>query len=248
MKKPVIGISCAMDYDDEKRDYPVRFAYDYLKRQYYRSIELCGGVPILLPNIEKLDLIDEILEIVDGILPSGGGDVDPQFFGESNTNSLKIRKERDIFEINLARKAREKKIPILGICRGHQLINVAFGGTLYQDLSLLENRTFDHSDQGKFEYKRKHWVEIQEGTKLFSIIKNKKIEVNTSHHQVIKEVAEGFIVCAIAEDGVIEGIESETDDYLIGVQWHPEVEFDDRFSQALFRSLVDAAMEQSKQN
>ena len=248
MKKPVIGITCAMEYDDENRNYPVMFAFDYLKRQYYRAIEIAGGVPILLPNIENLELIDQMIRIVNGLLVSGGGDIDPSFFGQKFLpESQKIRKQRDLFEISLVRKAREKRIPILGICRGHQLINVAFGGTLYQDLSLIDRGvlqyapTYDHSNQGRFDYKKKHWVEIKEKAKLFSIIKHKKIEVNTSHHQVIKDLAPGFVVSALAEDKIIEGIENEKDDYLIGIQWHPEVEIEDRISEAIFKSLVEAA-------
>jgi putative glutamine amidotransferase len=248
MKKPVIGITCAMEYDDENRDYPVRFAFDFLKRQYYQAIEMAGGMPILLPNIENLELIDELIQILNGLLVSGGWDIDPSFFGqEFHPKSQKIRKERDFFEISLVRKARQNKIPILGICRGLQLINVAFGGTLYQDLSLVDRGVlqyasiYDHSNQGKFDYKKKHLVEIKEKTKLFSIIKQKTIEVNTSHHQVIKDLAPGFLISALAEDKVIEGIESEKDDYLVGIQWHPEVAYENKISRAIFESLVEAA-------
>jgi putative glutamine amidotransferase len=154
---------------------------------------------------------------------------------------VKIRKERDKFELALVKKAFLKKIPILGICRGGQLINVAFGGSLYQDLK--QNKIFlNHTLKGSAIYGRKHSLKIMTKSKLFSILKKEKIQVNTSHHQMVKKLAKGFFVSAVSEkDGVIEGIESQNANYLIGVQWHPEMMAEEKSSKLLFHSFISAA-------
>jgi len=236
-----------MDYEDKKRKYPFIFSFDYLKRHYTEAVELAGGVPLILPNIEKLELIDDIMKTIDGLLLTGGGDIHPSFFGQKIKKSLQrtkkyllISKERDTFEIELVKRAKKKNNPVFGICKGHQILNVALGGTLYQDLSLLNRKTIEHSTKGKMKYKRKHHVEIKRNTLLFSIIKKKKIEVNTNHHQVIKDIAPGFIACAQSEDGIIEAIESPKDDFLLSVQWHPEMSLKEKTSSALFEAFIRA--------
>ena len=241
MPKPIIAITCSMDYDNIERKYPTPYAFDYLKRSYYEAVEKSGGVPLALPNTKKLNLIDQMLRVIGGLLISGGGDVDPHFYNErKKAKNLNLTKERDLFEIALVRKARRKKIPILAICRGMQLVNVAFGGTLYQDFS-FEKKFLDHTLEGSSLYNKKHSVIIQRNTNLYSIIRKEKINVNTSHHQMVKKIAPGFMVNAWSEkDGVIEGIETKDDSFLICVQWHPEL-MKDRSSRLLFDSLIKAA-------
>ena len=241
MSNPIIGITCSMDYDNKERKYPTPYAFDYLKRSYYEAVEKSGGVPLILPNTKKLNLIDQMLKVVDGLVISGGNDVDPQFYKEKKkARNLNLTKERDLFEIALVRKARRKKIPVLAICRGMQLVNVAFGGTLYQDFS-FEKKFFDHTLEGSSCYNKKHSVVIQDKTKLYSIIGRNRIEVNTSHHQMVKKIAPGFIVSAWSEkDEVIEGIETKDDNFLVCVQWHPEL-MKDKSSRLLFDSLIRAA-------
>lgn len=244
MKKPIIGITCSIEEkEDRNRRYPLIYPFDYVKRQYYIAIEKAGGVPVLLPNLTNLGLIDEILKAVDGVLMSGGYDLDPKYYGEEVLRrSVRITPDRDRFELELVKKARTRKIPVLGICRGHQIINVAFGGTLYQDFTLRKEYTLEHKIIQSSRYKKRHPVVIKDGSKLFSILRKKEIEVNTSHHQLIKKVAPGFAVSAQSKaDGVIEALESLKDDYLVSVQWHPEVSYEERNSRLLFASLVESA-------
>jgi putative glutamine amidotransferase len=235
-----------MDYDNKERKYPTAYAFDYLKRSYYEGVEKSGGVPLILPNTKKLNLIDQMLKVVDGLVISGGNDVDPQFYKEKKkARNLNLTQERDLFEIALVRKARRKKIPILAICRGMQLVNVAFGGTLYQDFS-FEKKFLDHTLEGSSCYNKKHSVVIQDKTKLYSIIGRNRIEVNTSHHQMVKKIAPGFVLSAWSEkDEVIEGIETKDDNFLICVQWHPEL-MKDKSSKHLFDSLIKAASKRKK--
>lgn len=241
MKKPVIGITCYLDYDDPKRKYPFVFAFDYVKRQYYLAIQDFGGVPVILPNIEKINLVDYYIRTLDGLLLSGGGDFHPSFFQESiKAENLSIKIERDRFEIALAKKALSKRLPILGICRGLQVINIALGGTVFQDLSLRKEKTLNHKPETVIRFKKRHKVKIKEDSRLYSIIEKKEIVVNTSHHQVIKDVAPGLSASAWSEDGVVEALESKGKEFLMSVQWHPEAMVKHPSSRALFRAFVKA--------
>ena len=240
-----------MEYSVEGRKYPTSQAFDYINRSYYEAVERSGGVPIVLPNTRRTKLVDKFLSIVDGLIISGGNDVDPVFYGERRkAKNLSITRERDVFEIALVKKAKARQVPIFAICRGMQLVNVALGGSLYQDFSFrmnlqdesFEKRFFDHTLEGSALYHKRHPVIIQEGSKLFSIIEKRKILVNTSHHQMVKKVASGLTVTAWSEkDGVIEAIESKDDHFLLCVQWHPEL-LKDRSSKALFDSLIQSAL------
>ncbi len=241
MKKPLIGITCYIDYDDSKRKYPFIFAFDYVKRQYYLAIQDAGGVPIILPNIEKMNLVDNYIKTLDGLLLAGGGDVHPSFFHERiKAKNLSIKIERDRFEIALAKKALRKKLPILGICRGLQVINIVLGGTIFQDLSLRKKKTLNHKPEAVIRFKKRHKVKIKEDSRLFSIVKKKEILVNTSHHQIIKDVAPSLSASAWSEDGVIEALEGKGKEFLISVQWHPEAMIKHPSSRALFRAFVKA--------
>jgi putative glutamine amidotransferase len=238
---PVIGITSSMEHADRKRKFPTAYAFDYLKRSYYEAVEKSGGIAVALPNTKKLDLTDDLLSLVDGLLISGGNDVDPAFYGEKKkAGNLSVTRERDIFEIELVRKAKDGNIPMLAICRGMQLVNVAFGGSLHQDFR-SEPSFSDHTLQGSTIYKRRHRVVIRERSRLFGAIGKTRVLVNTSHHQMIKRVARGFVVTAKSEeDGVIEGIEPETDHPMLCVQWHPEL-MRDKGSRALFDWLAKSA-------
>lgn len=245
---PIIGITCSMEYDDEKRKYPTAYAFDYLKRNYYEAIEKSGGIPIALLNSTRTDNVEYILELVDGLLISGGNDVDPLFYGEKReAENLEITPERDHFEIALVKAAMKRVIPILGICRGMQLLNVVFGGSLYQDFT-FDSKSLNHTLEGSNVYKKQHPVIIEEESRLFQIIHKKKIMVNTSHHQTVKRLGSGLIAVAWSEaDKVIEAIETDDGHYLLGIQWHPEFMRDDS-SKSLFDSFVQTAIDHKIKN
>jgi putative glutamine amidotransferase len=240
---PIIGITCSMEHQDKNRTYPTAYAFDYMKRNYYQAVERSGGVAVLLPNTESRGLVDKYLKLVDGLLISGGNDVDPAFYGErKKARNLSITRERDAFEIALVRQAKKRGVPIFAICRGMQLVNVTFGGSLYQDFRLGKG-FLDHTLQGSAVPSKRHLVIIQENSMLFGIIKRKKIMVNTSHHQMVSKVAPGFAATAwSARDDVIEAIEPKDKRPLLCVQWHPEL-MKDKGSKALFDWLNQCARE-----
>jgi putative glutamine amidotransferase len=238
---PIIGITCSMEYDQKGRKYPTAYAFDYLKRSYYEAVERAGGIPLILPNAKQRKNVLPLLNLMDGLLISGGNDVDPVFYGEKReAKNLSITPERDVFELSLVKKAKAMKIPLLAICRGMQLLNVAFGGNLYQDFS-TEKKFRDHTLEGSTIYKKRHAIVIQKESKLYDIIRNGKIMVNTSHHQMVKKIGKGLIATAWSEeDEVIEAIETERGQLLLGVQWHPELT-KDRNSEVLFDWLIQSA-------
>jgi putative glutamine amidotransferase len=237
-----------MEDRDRKRKFPTASAFDYLKKSYYEAVERSGGVAVLLPNTNRTEKIREYLCMVDGVMVSGGNDVDPTFYGERRrARNLSITRERDRFEIASVRKAKTDSIPVLAICRGMQLVNVAFGGTLYQDFR-FEEEFMDHTLKGSARYRRRHPVIIKEGSRLFGVIGKAKIITNTDHHQMVRKVAPGFVAAAWSKrDGVIEAIESRDEHYFLCVQWHPEL-MRDRNSKALFDSLVQSASEFRSRN
>ena len=188
---------------------------------YVKAVRKAGGIPLIIPITGDKEELAEILERLDGIIMTGGEDVEPARYGEAALPELgEVFPDRDEFDINLIRMAAEEGLPILGICRGAQVMNVAFGGTLYQDIpSQLPDTFINHRIGARNEVM--HTVRIAEGTKLHSLL-GESAGVNTSHHQAVKDVAPGFIISALSEDGVVEAIEKEGAECIIGVQFHPE--------------------------
>ncbi len=246
MKNPLIGITSSIEYQDLKRKETTVFAFDYVKRAYFEAIQKAGGIPVIFPNLTDIRVVDKMLSIVDGLLITGGEDVHPKFYKEKRkAENLEITQERDIFEIDVVRKAFKKKCPILGVCRGMQLLNVAFGGTLYQDWVLRKKLTLDHTSGGPSK-KKKHPVKIKKNTVLYSILKTEELQVNTSHHQIVKKIAPELQVSAWSKkDSVVEALESK-DKPILAVQWHPEVMLSQANSLALFKWLVKQAAQNKK--
>ena len=194
-----------------------------LAEGYYQSILKAGGTPFIIPCYDDTDALINTLEKLDGILLTGGADINPLFLGEEPVKELHgINPRRDRQELLLTRLAADRQIPILGICRGIQTMNAAFGGPLYQDIhSQMEGTRIKHSQELDRSY-ASHTVTIEKDTLLHNLFKADTIAVNSFHHQAVKEAAPGFRVCARATDGVIEAMESTEYKSMLGVQWHPE--------------------------
>ena len=190
---------------------------------YVNAVVKAGGTPILIPLISNESILEEIVERIDGLILSGGGDIHSQLFGEELHPSVEsCDLERDRYEIALVKQAVERQIPVLGICRGCQLINVAFGGNLIQDIpSQIPESTVNHNQEEAREIAT-HSVKINPESQLYQITQAELIMVNSFHHQAVKDVAPGFETVASAADGVIEAIESTEEKAILGVQWHPE--------------------------
>lgn len=222
-KRPIIGISSSIIVDQGGM-FP-GYKRSYVNKDYVDAVIENGGVPFIIPFNENEEVIKEQVKCIDGLIISGGHDVDPNNYGEEPSQRLgEIFPERDEYEYRLLKYSKEKNIPILGICRGLQVINTYEGGSLYQDLSYIGGEILKHSQGHRPELKT-HKIKIEENSILMDILKEKEVKVNSFHHQVIKEVAPDYKVVAKAEDGVIEAIEHKSYPFLLGVQWHPEMLF-----------------------
>ncbi|REB11163.1 gamma-glutamyl-gamma-aminobutyrate hydrolase family protein [Sporosarcina sp. BI001-red] len=233
--KPLIGITSDIDENGET----------FLKADYSRAILRAGGLPVVLPA--GIEDIEEICSRIDGLLLTGGEDVNPLLFGEEPKRELgKIAPERDTMEMALAKCAVGKDMPVLGICRGHQILNVALGGTIYQHIySDLEGPLLQHKQQADRNYPT-HTVEVKEGSRLAEYAPTSKILVNSLHHQAVNDVTEPLKVIATARDGIIEALESTKHRFVMSVQWHPEALSNrgDETSLRLFEGLVEASKQQ----
>lgn len=234
-KRPVIGITG--NYGDHACS---------LAEGYYMSVLTAGAIPMIIPPFEETDSLGDLLDQVDGIVLSGGGDINPLYLGEEPVPQLHgINQVRDRQELLLARMAYNRQIPMLGICRGIQVMMAALGGELHQDISGFQ--TIKHSqdlDRGR----ASHSVNISADSLLHSIMQTDRLAVNSFHHQAVKTPAPGFRICAQSADGVIEAVESSEHKSIVGVQWHPEcfLMAADPTMMPLFRWLRDEAAEFKK--
>lgn len=216
MINPKIGITTG---------YSWKSGYCMLRDFYVKSIEKAGGLPLMIPPIIGKEKVEVFLEVLDGILLSGGSDVNPKFYGDRPSITTKIGPFRDEFEIELIRKAVERKKPILAICRGIQILNVALGGNLIQEvqkISAIKHYWVSSGDVETPWWLDTHIVEIKKGTLLEKIFGVNKLNVNSFHHQAVKSLGKGLLASAFAPDGIIEAVEHEEHPFCVGVQWHPE--------------------------
>lgn len=228
--KPIIGLT--MHPVDGKME---------INNTYIDAVKRAGGLPVCLPYTDE-ENVNTILDGLNGLLLIGGHDVNPLIYGQEPHYKLgMVIDARDQSEILMAKKAFERNMPILAICRGEQVMNVAFGGTLYQDIDTQIENVLKHTQSSK-RHELTHTVELLP-SKLQEIIGQENILTNSFHHQAVNEVAPDFIINARAKDGVIEGIEHPKHPYCIGVQWHPEGLANDAPSDSLFKSFINASID-----
>lgn len=237
--RPVIGITT---YRKHSRDgnRPM-FA---IMRDYVEAVKLGGGIPMLIPlGLDDQDLL-QLFDRLDGLILPGGGDIQPQFYqGRSHEALRGIDPDRDRVEIFIAQQAAKTEKPFLAICRGHQVLNVALGGTMYEDLSSQFPNAQKHDFFGKgLRNYLPHSVEIDPHSHLASLLGKDSSAVNSLHHQGVRDIAPDLKVTAVAPDGVVEGLEIDGHPFGIAVQWHPEnLVDDDQAMVALFEGLIKAS-------
>lgn len=245
---PVIGVTATLKEDiDQIADRPLgRFVRADL--DYVEGVAHAGGVPVVLPPVGEQRAAEAVIGGLDGLLLSGGSDLDPSYYGEKPIPELNVTlPERDAFEMALLGEALRRGIPIFGICRGLQVLNVALGGTLYQDLPSQLGRDLLTHRQETPKWQATHEVEIHEGSWVGGITDSTCVKVNSYHHQGIKDLADGLRVSARSSDGVIEAIESHdfSERWLVGVQWHAEAMRD---AGAEHRNLFEAHVQAAERH
>jgi putative glutamine amidotransferase len=216
---------------------------DSVPRGYVRGVEESGGIPILLPTVDP-SLAPRILDRIDGLILAGGEDVHPRLYGEEPVVEIDaVDERRDHFEIALVRAARERDLPTFGVCRGIQVMNVALGGTLYQDIPSATGSRTSHT-QKSVEDCLWHRIEVERGSLLSRLVGEGEVSTNSFHHQALKSIGAGLrVVAKSLSDGLVEGVEDPSRRWFLGVQWHPEISFvqGDPPSRRLFEGIVGAA-------
>lgn len=246
MNRPLIGIPAQtlQAIDDIPEGLPHSWV---MNSRYFVAAAEAGAVPVVIPLFdEDPDTLRAIYDRLDGVLLAGGVDMDPLTFGERPHPQLgRTDRARDVVELELAKWAIAERKPILGLCRGHQVLNVALGGTLWQDIGAQVPTAIKHDYFPNAGYARDylaHEVNIVPGSRLHAAFELPSVPVNSMHHQAVKDLAPALRVSAQAPDGMVEAIESGTEHFMVGVQWHPEVfEERDERTRRLFRAFVTAA-------
>jgi putative glutamine amidotransferase len=219
-KLPLIGIPCAT----YERNYPYPLAHGN-NETYIRAVEQAGGAPILIPLLHNEQALRAIFAQLDGLLFAGGVDVDPALYGEApHPNLGRVNPEQDRVEFKLFEWARMSQMPVFAICRGFQVMNVVYGGTLYQDIDTQLPSDHNHLESYNQQERdlQSHRLDLLPDTKLVEYLGTTTIPINTLHHQAIKDLAPDLRAIGWADDGLIEAIESTTEPWSIGVQCHPE--------------------------
>lgn len=242
MNPPLIGVSTSVTIGR----YPERA---YINAAYLNAVQQAGGVPVpLAPQLGRSERA-ELLKRLHGVLLTGGGDVDPARFGEApHATTADVSAARDELEIELTRWAIEQRVPLLAVCRGLQVLNVALGGSLHQDIPSEPGSPLDHSQLGLQTSARStptHAVKVQDGSRLAGVLGALEVDVNSFHHQAIHRLGRGLKDVAWAPDSIVEGVElGDEARFVLGVQWHPEeLVAHDRTARNLFAALVQRARE-----
>lgn len=243
LKKPVIGITLDLANNNENYRYS-SFPWYVLRQNYAESVIQASGIPLMIPYQEDADTI---LQLIDGlILPGGDEDINPKVYGHDITSHKTTPNEaRDNFEFLIAKKAIALDMPILGICRGMQLLNIAFGGTLIQHipdyLHLRPSESVINHEQPLPKHVVSHLIDIKPHTILAQLAGDlSETMVNSTHHQAVWQVGEEMRVSATAPDGIIEAIEAINHKFIVGVEWHPEYLNNNGLDAKLFKALIAA--------
>lgn len=233
MKKPVIGVIPLVD--EERQSY-------WMLPGYMKGIEQAGGIPVMLPLTSDEENLQQIAEEMDGFLCTGGQDVSPHLYEQKPSEKCGLCcKERDEMETILFRMVYKRDKPLLGICRGIQLINVAMGGTLYQDLPSEYPTDIEHHQSPPYN-SPVHSVDIIEHSPLYELLKVRTLMVNSYHHQAIHMLAPKALAMAVSEDGLIEAVCIPEKKFIWGIQWHPEFSYQtDKNSRAIFSEFIRMA-------
>lgn len=235
--RPRIGITMRIESDTE------RF---YLARHYSEAVEAAGGVPLHISLIPKMDYISSLMESLDGILlPGSDSDVDPLRYGRDPHPKLgTVQPLKDETDLLVLEEVERRRVPLLAICFGMQMLNVARGGTLIQDISAELPEAIKH-EQGKPRDRRSHKVNLSDGSLLRKLAREETALVNSHHHQAIETIGSELVATAWSPDGLVEGLEdTRLDRFALAVQWHPEIAWEnDEFSKAIFEKFIKAASE-----
>ncbi|MBF4695322.1 gamma-glutamyl-gamma-aminobutyrate hydrolase family protein [Fusibacter ferrireducens] len=227
--KPIIGIVSDYSPNDtvgiQAQMGLTNQEWQMLANDYVYSIDAAGGIPVILPIVDSTENIRSLLSRLDGVLFTGGYDIDPSYYNQLPSELLKtLMPNRDHYELSLAKTLlSETHLPVLGICRGAQVLNVAAGGSLYQDLSLREAETYHHPLITSPRHHPVHTASIVNDSIMYTVFQQDKLKINSYHHQAIDRLADAFSISMTTDDGVVEAFEMDSSRYVVGVQWHPEM-------------------------
>ena len=250
MRRPVVGIptQTLQSLGGVSAEIPASWV---MSQRYILTLTQAGAIPWLIPLVDE-DTLRGIYDELDAVFLPGGADIDPATYGaDPHPLCDKTDRDRDRVEVSLATWAMAEEKPVLGVCRGMQLVNVAAGGTLYQDLTeerpgSLKHDYFPFRGQSYARDYLAHEVTVAEGTRLAQRMGAGALKVNSMHHQGVRTLGQGLVATAVAPDGLIEAIEGDGDAYLVAVQWHPEALTDnDARTRGLIADFIDAAMDWS---
>lgn len=210
----------------------------YVTSSYLSAVEVSGGLPVVIPYFSDFNYIANYIKLFDGILFCGGDDVTPLLYHEElGTNRGHTDYKTDTFHFTFMKEALRSRLPILGICRGMQVLNLALGGTIYQDLSLRQQPTLNHMQLSENRSDLCHKISVSNNSLLFNFLGNNHL-VNSFHHQAIKKLGKDLFLSAISADGIAEAIEYPKLPFVVGVQWHPECLLEDESMFELFRHFI----------
>ncbi len=237
--KPIIGILSNITAPIEQTNTGIERIF--INNSYINAVQKSGGIPLIIPVSINEENIRRQIELLDGIIISGGVDVNPILYNEEPTKEMGcFHPDTDEFDLIAIKIGLELKKPILGICRGIQILNVALGGTLYQDISHIKGSYIKHTQETK-SYIGTHSVKVNEDSILSEPL-GTDLLVNSYHHQSLKDVAKGLVPIAYSKDGVIEAVQMENEKFVVGIQWHPELMVDsDEKMLNLFKRFINAS-------